>query len=119
MSSIALLTALSRELSPSKTSPAYYPPTADETLPPSFAGWSNAGMASPGGFWTLNTSESPSAAAVCSLSEVLETAAPQKYFLSAKAAAGVLRRAEARGRTLPETLRQALDTVAATDADTT
>ena len=76
LSSIALLMLLNRELSSSKTSPAYYRATEDETLPSSFAGWSNAGMASPGGFWTLSISESPSAAVACSLSAVLEADAP-------------------------------------------
>lgn len=56
LSSIALSTPLNRELSSSKTSPVFYPATEDETLPSSFAGWSNAGMASPGGFLTLSNS---------------------------------------------------------------
>lgn len=42
------------------------------------------------------------------LTEVLESDVPPKYFLSPKAAAGVLRRAERRGKDLPETLRLAL-----------
>jgi len=112
LSSIALLTAFARDGLSSRMSPAFYPVTAGEILPSSFAGWSSAGMASPGGYWTLNTSEYPNAAAVCSLSEVLEADTPPKYFLSAKAARGILRRAEARGRSLPKTLRQALDLVA-------
>jgi hypothetical protein len=98
--------------SSSKTSPDFYPATADETLPSSFAGWSNAGMASPGGFWTLSISESPSAAVACSLSAVLEADAPPKYFLSAKAARGILRRADKRGRELPTRLREALSVLA-------
>ena len=112
MSSIALLTALSRELSSSKTSPAYYPPTAGKTLPPSFAGWSSAGMASAGGYLTLSLMEWHSGATVCSLSQVLEPQVAPKYFLSAKAARGILRRAEKRGKTLPELLARALQQVA-------
>ena len=96
-----------------KTYPVCYPATADEILPSSFAGWSNSGMASPGGYLTLNTSEWPSAAAVCSLSEVLEADAPPKYFLSAKACRGILRRAAKRGKELPPQLSEALRQVAA------
>ena len=82
------------------------------TLPSSFGGWKNSGMASRGGYLTLSSTEWHNAAAVCSLSEVLETDVPQKYYLSAKAAAGILRRAEKRGKELPGMLREALETVA-------
>ncbi|MNR12316.1 hypothetical protein D3C85_1286660 [compost metagenome] len=62
-----------------------------------------------GGSWTPNISAWPNDAAVCSLSQVLETdSIPPRYFLSEKACAGILRRAEARGRTLPEQLLSAL-----------
>lgn len=62
-----------------------------------------------GGFWMPNISAWPNDAAVCSLSQVLEQGSiPSKYFLSAKACAGILRRAEARGKTLPEPLLLAL-----------
>ena len=98
----------------SRTSLAFYPATEDGTLPSSFAGWSNSGTASPGGFLTLNTSEWPKDAAVCSLSDVLETQpVPPKYFLSPKACRGILRRAEKRERELPKALRDALAQVAA------
>jgi len=51
---------------------------------------------------------------VFSLSDVLETRdVPQKYYLSARACAGILRRAEKRGKALPEMLRVALGAVAA------
>lgn len=66
-----------------------------------------------GHVWTRNGSEWRSGAAACSLSSILETGpvAPQ-YFLSAKACAGILRRAEKRGKTLPELLHRALAAVA-------
>ena len=68
-----------------------------------------------GEFSTHNFSEWPSDAAVCLLSQVLEqTSIPQKFFLSPKACAGILRRAEARGRQLPPLLRMALEHVAQT-----
>lgn len=74
------------------------------------------GMASHGECSTLNTSEwnhtlvpSRSDGGVCSLSDILETGdVPAQYYLSPKACRGILRRAQARGKTLPEPLRQAL-----------
>lgn len=112
LSSIELLRSLSPSGLLSKTSLAFYPATEEPTSLSSFGGWSNAGMASPGGYLTLNISAWPSAAAVCSLSEVLETDALPRYSLSPKACSGILRRAERRGKELPETLRQALQQVA-------
>ena len=95
-----------------RTSPACYPVTEDSILPPYFEGWANAGMGSPTEFLTLSISEWPSDADVCLLSDVLETGAvPQRYFLSATACKGILRRAEKRGKKLPEQLERALVTV--------
>jgi hypothetical protein len=66
-------------------------------------------MGPPGAFLTLSISEFHSAAAASSLSDILETGAlPQRYFLSAKACAGILRRAERRGKELPLALKRAL-----------
>jgi len=66
-------------------------------------------MGSHTAFLTLNTLEWHSAAAVCSLSDTLETGdLPQRYFLSATACQGILRRAEKRGKTLPSALHEAL-----------
>ncbi|MBS8228181.1 hypothetical protein DYI42_18295 [Vannielia litorea] len=62
---------------------------------------------------TPNGSEWRSGAVACSLSSILETAAiPRKYFLSPTACAGILRRAEKRGKELPPALREALVAVA-------
>ena len=62
-----------------------------------------------------NISEWPNDAAVCLLSQVLEVnLIPQRYFLSAKACAGILRRAEKRGRQLPPFLQTALERVVQT-----
>ena len=95
-----------------RTSPACFPLTEDETLPASFGGWQNSGTGSPTEFLTLSTSEWPSAAAVCSLSDILETGdVPQRFFLSATACRGILRRAEKRGKKLPEPLQNALSQV--------
>ncbi|KWE44599.1 hypothetical protein WL76_30920 [Burkholderia ubonensis] len=66
-------------------------------------------MGSPTGFLTLSSSEWPSDAAVCLLSDTLETGdVPQRYFLSATACKGILNRAERRGKDLPTGLLEAL-----------
>src|SRR5690606_27623011 len=68
-----------------------------------------------GGSWTPSTSAWPSdgSGSSCSLREVLEDGPlPTRYFLSSKAAAGILRRAEARGKKLPKMLAQALEAIA-------
>ncbi len=82
----------------------------DGTLVPSSGRWGNSGTGSPTACWTHNTSEFPKDAVASSLSDILETGdVPQQYYLSAKACAGILRRAEARGRSLPLSLRTALE----------
>ena len=92
-----------------KMSPAFCRRTEDGILEPSLGRWSTWGMGSPSGSWTLNGSEWPSAVVVCSLSDTLETqAVPQRFYLSQKACAGILRRAEKRGKKLPELLERAL-----------
>lgn len=92
-----------------KTSPVFSQPTEDGILAPSSRGWGNSGIGTPIGLWTLNTSEFPSGGVESSLSDILETGGvPQQCFLSAEACAGILRRAEKRGKTLPERLRTAL-----------
>ena len=62
----------------------------------------------PGGSMTLNFGESPSVARESTLSQILEANAPEKYYLSAKACEGILRRAERRGKALPPILKEAL-----------
>lgn len=57
---------------------------------------------------THNTGESPNAAVVSRLSQILEATPQEKYSLSAKACQGILRRAERRGKDLPETLKTVL-----------
>ena len=47
-----------------------------------------------------------------SLSDVLESTTSEKYGLSPKACQGILRRAEKRGKKLPERLRVALEQAA-------
>jgi hypothetical protein len=75
--------------------------------------WKNSGTVSRGELSTHATSASPNGAVACSLSAVLETRpVPAKYWLSARAAAGILRRAERRGKTLPTPLQRALEALA-------
>src|SRR6185312_11695269 len=81
-----------------RTSPASCHLTEGGTLEPSLGCWQNSGMGSPTEFLTLSTSEWTalpvqfrSDDGVCSLSDILETGdVPQRYFLSAKACAGIL-----------------------------
>ena len=77
------------------------------------------GAQSLGGPWTPNISEWPNDAAVCSLSQVLEKGSiPQRFFLSGTACAGILRRAEKRGKSLPPSLHAALQAVASEQTST-
>lgn len=101
-----------------KMSPACYPATEAETLPSYFEGWKNSGIGGPTGRLTLNTSVWPKDASVCSLSQVLETTVAPKYFLSPTACAGILRRAEKRGKDLPPSLFAALTAVSTVKIDT-
>ena len=105
-----------------KMCPVSCHPTEDGTLVPSSGRWHSSGMGLPGECWTLSGAEwtatlvpSRSDDDVCSLSDVLEATGdvPPRFYLSPKACAGILRRAERRGKTLPEALRLALKTVAA------
>lgn len=57
---------------------------------------------------TLSIGEFPSVARESTLSQILDLNAPEKYSLSSKAKAGILRRAKKRGKELPDMLRDAL-----------
>jgi len=83
-----------------------------KTLHDSCEPFLTSGMVHSGESSTLKTSESLNGAVVSSLSAILETGAlPQRFFLSAKACAGILRRAKNRGRQLPPSLKAALEHV--------
>ena len=85
----------------------------DGTLVPSSGRWMSAGILEHGQALTHNSSGFRSGASACSLSDILETGdIPRRYFLSSRACAGILRRAEKRGKELPPTLRRALEQVA-------
>ena len=63
----------------------------------------------PGECLTLNTGEFPNEENASSLSQILQAGVQAKYYLSQKACLGILRRAAARGKKLPEVLRLALE----------
>ena len=60
-------------------------------------------------FSTASFGECPSVVVESRLSQILEDTPPLKYFLSAKACAGILRRAKRRGKELPPELKLALE----------
>ena len=62
-----------------------------------------------GEFSTRSFGECPSVESASRLSQILEVSPHPKYFLSAKACRGILRRAERRGKPLPPILRAALE----------
>lgn len=61
-----------------------------------------------GAYSTLNTGESPNAGVESRLSQILEERPHTKYSLTPKACMGILRRAERRGKDLPQALEAAL-----------
>ena len=98
----------SRRLSELKTAPVQcldLTPGAGNLLGQSFWEINSAWL---GESWMLNSGVSPSVARESSLSQILEETPHRKYYLSVKACLGILRRAEKRGKQLPEILRQAL-----------
>jgi hypothetical protein len=93
-----------------KTSPVSCHRTEDGILAPCSGGWRSSGTGGPIGSWTLSFSESPREGVECLLSDVLETSdVPDRFYLSAKECAGILRRARRRKKTLPQQLRDALE----------
>ena len=110
--SVRLWLSASRHGSFGRTSLMHYRSTTDEHLPPSFAGWSNAGIAVPGAFWTLATLESPSVAADSSLSAIVDRGnEQQRRYLTAPKIENLLRRLSKYGKhecELAKALRQCL-----------
>ena len=66
-------------------------------------------------FLTLNIGECPKDVVESTLSQILEVNAPEKYYLSAKACEGILRRAGSRGKQLPPILKDALEQMIASE----
>lgn len=69
---------------------------------------------SPGEFSMRNIGEFPKEENASTLSQILQAGVPEKYYLSQKACLGILRRASARGKELPEVLKIALERQALT-----
>ena len=110
---LPLLTSIGPSGWSGRTSPACCRLTAEKRLEPSSEGWGNSGMGGPTESWTLSTSDWPNDASVCSLSQVLEAGnVPRRFYLTPRACAGILRRAEKRGKVLPAALQHALQAVA-------
>ena len=98
--------------SSSKTSLVSYPLTKEKTLELFSGKWPTSGILLPGALLMLNTLEYPSEGAESlSLGNVLETQAQPKYYLTHKAAEGVLRRSNRKGKTLPDLLQKAFEDV--------
>ena len=93
----------------SKMSQDFSTATAGKTSEQSSIRWGNSGIASLGEFLTLNTLEHHKDAEESTLSEVLETNAPQEYFLTKEQLAVFLERASERKISLPEPFRLALE----------
>ncbi len=90
-------------------------PTEEEISRSYSVKWSDGGIVEGGECLMLNTTAWHSAAegsSVCSLAEILEPSVAQKFYLSPKACAGILRRAAKRGKELPPMLKAALEAVA-------
>lgn len=100
-----------------RTSPECSAPTVEKISVHSSGKLMKSGILAHGECLTLNMCEWTDSLVpflkedgVCSLSDILETGAiPPRYYLSPDACRGILRRAESRGRELPEVLRQALE----------
>jgi len=93
-----LLRWLSRNGLSSKMFADYYLPAMVKIWPKSLIRFPKSGIAWRGECLMLNTSEWLKDAKGCSLSEVLETQIPSKYYLSKKAVQGMIRRSLKWGR---------------------
>ena len=82
--------------------------------------WTESGIVEHGHVLMLSGLGSHSgddAFSVCSLSDILEPDVAPKYYLSPRAAAGILRRAAKRGCELPPSLQAALESLATRQGD--
>ena len=96
-----------RSRSCAKKPPLFLSLNADGQMPGALPTWQENG-ALRGEFSTHSFGESPNAAVESHLWQILEDTPHPKYSLSAKACAGILRRAERRGKKLPPELEEAL-----------
>ena len=71
--------------------------------------WLEAGeIVRRGDKWMLNIGEFPNVEKESTLYTILEETVPEKYYLSARACSGIIKRAEKRHRILPEIMKEAL-----------
>ena len=96
-----------------KTYLGYCPVTTGKTTELSSQSLMNSGIVYLGQYWTANGFPYRKGGGACSLSDILEDGnVQQKYYLSPKACKGILRRARARRKKIPQALETALKTVA-------
>ncbi len=74
----------------------------------SYKRWMNSGMAYHGEYWMQNTLEHHNDVEESTLSQVLETSSPLKFFLSREQLQSLLDRASVRGKSLPPDLEKAI-----------
>ncbi len=80
--------------------------------------WMNSGMAYRGEFSMQNILEHPSGVVESTLSQVVEASAPREYYLTKEQITSWLARASEKKISLPEALRQALETQSSTLSST-
>lgn len=99
-----------RHGSPAQTRPLFLCLQRDGRKPDALPEWVQTDRSpSPGEFTTRSFGECPSEERESRLSQILEDCPPRKYYLSARACEGILKRAARRGKNLPEELRLALE----------
>ena len=124
---LPLLTDIGLGGSSGKTYPVFCRAAEDGTLVPSSGRWGTSGMGGLTGYSTRSLCEHADSLgpfrnddAVCSLSDILETGdVPQRFYLTARACQGILRRAGKRGKELPPPLARALAAVAGSEPTST
>ena len=111
--SLSLLENGAPELLSSKTFRGYFLPMEDETSKSLYKRWPSSGIVLDGVCLTADTSESPNHVNESTLLDVIRAEqAPQRYYLSPNAAAGMLRRAKQMDRTLFRPLSESLTLLA-------
>ena len=102
------LNASSKHFAASKKKEYQFLDLREDAGVPQERSWVTA-TASRGGSSTRNTGECPSVVSESTLWQILQANAPEKYYLSARACDGIMRRADRRGKEMPPILREALE----------
>ena len=110
----AWLTKCAQKCGSGKTSQDARQLTVGRISDPSSPRLMTSGILCRGLYLTQSFSEYRKGGVACLLADILEPTGKvqQKYFLSQRACAGILRRAEKRGKAIPPALKTALETVA-------